>query len=180
MNDIPDNLIKVYLDLPNHWWFKGESLWAKYLGNDLFEIQNIPYCAYGLNCGDVVLATADAPDLKPEVRKVVNQSGNQTLRVSFNISKEQQSPYINAIEATGAWIERANSEFICINVPPESNSQNCVNTLNSKKLLERLSTKLVKSAFPAPLTPLPKEAVAMSSNPSIKWDALKRAPYLMP
>ena len=28
---IPDTegLTKVHIDLPNHWWFKGESLWAK-------------------------------------------------------------------------------------------------------------------------------------------------------
>ncbi|MCZ8253055.1 MAG: DUF4265 domain-containing protein [Hylemonella sp.] len=121
MNEPSDGLTKVHLELPNHWWFKGESLWAKDLGNDLYEIQNVPFCAYGLNCGDVVRATADAPELKPEVREVVRRSGNQTLRVSFNVNKEQQHAHVEAIESTGAWVERANPSFICINVPPESN-----------------------------------------------------------
>lgn len=118
MNDESDDLTKVHLDLPNHWWFKGESLWAKHLGDDLYEIQNIPFCAYGLNCGDVVRATPDAPDQSPEVREVVRRSGNRTLRVTFNVDKERQTPYLETIESMGAWIERADSDFICINVPP--------------------------------------------------------------
>jgi hypothetical protein len=119
MSDQPNNLTKVHLELPNHWWFKGESLWAKSLGDDLYEIQNVPFCAYGLNCGDVVRATADAPELKPEVREVVRRSGNQTIRANFKLANELQGQHIEAIKQLGAWVERANPTFICINVPPE-------------------------------------------------------------
>jgi Domain of unknown function (DUF4265) len=113
-----DNLTKVHIDLPNHWWFKGESLWAKSLGNDLYEIQNIPFCAYGLNCRDVVIATADAPDLKPEIRAVVRRSGNKTIRVFFDdeILKDQQQPYLEKMQSLGAWFERAKPSVVCINV----------------------------------------------------------------
>lgn len=120
MTEDTDNLTKVCIDLPNHWWLKGESFWAKALGNDLFEIQNVPFCAYGLNCGDIVRAIASAPNLKPEIKEVVTRSGNETLRVSFVIEKEQQGPCIEAIEARGAWVERANSKFIAINIPPSA------------------------------------------------------------
>jgi len=115
-----DNLTKVHIDLPNHWWFKGESLWAKSLGNDLYEIQNIPFCAYGLNCRDVVLATADAPDLKPEIRSVVRHSGNKTVRVFFadEVLKDQQQPYLEKMQSIGAWFERAKPSVVCINVEP--------------------------------------------------------------
>ena len=58
-------------------------MWAVDLGNDLYEIRNVPFYAYNLNFGDVVLATADSPDLKPEVRRVVRRSGNRTLRLFF-------------------------------------------------------------------------------------------------
>ena len=118
MTEPTENLTKVHIDLPNHWWFKGESLWAKSLGNDLYEIQNVPFCAYGLNCGDIVRAIAAEPGLKPEILEVVSRSGNETLRVSFSIEKELQAPIVEAIEATGAWVERANPTFICINIPP--------------------------------------------------------------
>lgn len=45
MTDESVELTKVHIDLPNHWWFKGESLWVKNLGNNEYEIRNIPYCA---------------------------------------------------------------------------------------------------------------------------------------
>ncbi|MDR2678350.1 MAG: DUF4265 domain-containing protein [Zoogloeaceae bacterium] len=119
MSNETDNLVKVHIDLPNHWWFKGESLWAKPLGDDLYEIQNVPFCAYGLNCGDVVFAKANSPDLKPEIRSVVRRSGQKTLRVFFGdelSEKEEQKPYIEEIERMDAWVERAHSTVICINV----------------------------------------------------------------
>lgn len=118
MDDPTEDLTKVHLDLPNHWWFKGESLWAKALGDDLYEIRNIPFCAYGLNFGDVVRATADASDLKPEVRALVHPSGNRTLRLGFDVDSERQAGLIEAIESMGAWVERADPQVICINVPP--------------------------------------------------------------
>jgi hypothetical protein len=120
MSDTDANLTKVHLDLPNHWWLKGESLWAKRLGNDLYEIQNIPCCAYGLNFGDVVRATSDAPDLKPEVRAVVTRSGNRTARISFcdKLSKEQQQPVLVTLVSMGTEIERATFKFVCVSVPP--------------------------------------------------------------
>ena len=120
MKDAGPELTKVHIELPNHWWHKGESLWAKALGGDEYQIENIPFCAYGLNCGDVVLATPDAPDLKPEVRSVLRRSGNRTLRVSFcdQLSKEEQQPVITVLESMGTELERATSQFVCINVPP--------------------------------------------------------------
>ena len=118
MSDSAD-LTKVHIDLPNHWWFKGESMWAKSLGDDLYQIESIPFCAYGLNCGDVVHATVDGPELKPEIRSVVRRSGNQTLRIIFPdaLSLEQQRPVLAALEAMGTELERANGQFVCVNVP---------------------------------------------------------------
>jgi hypothetical protein len=137
-----DDLEKIHIDLPNHWWFKGESLWAKPLGDDLYEIQNVPFCAYGLNCGDVVLATADTPDLKPEIRRVVRSSGNRTIRAFFNEDppdKGMQKPYIEYIEGMEAWVERANASVICINITPSADYeaiQKYLTTLEESDVLE--------------------------------------------
>lgn len=122
MNDHPADLTKVHIDLPNHWWLKGESLWVKPLGGDLYEIQNIPFCAYGLNCGDVVRAVAKEPGLKPEVLELVRTSGNQTVRISFcnKLTEAQQQPVIKQLESMGTWLERANAQFLGINVSPQS------------------------------------------------------------
>ncbi len=120
MKDESENLTKVHLDLPNHWWRKGESLWAKPLGDDLYKIENVPFCAYDLNYGDVVRAIAASPELKPEVQSVVKRGGHQTLRIIFKVSKEDQGHFIEAIEAMRGEFERADSTFVCINVPPEA------------------------------------------------------------
>lgn len=162
-----DNLTKVYVDLPNHWWFNGESLWAKDLGDDLYEIHNIPFCAYGLNCRDVVRATADAENLKPEIRKVVRRSGNQTLRVSFSGSKmpkEQQGTYIEAIEVLGAWVERATSTFICINVPPEASYAEVRAYLDQQEATGALSYETCEERAPGSFDDLPDvEAIGDSA-----------------
>ena len=58
-------------------------MWAKDLGDDEYEIQNVLFYAYDLHLGDVVRATADAPDQKPLIRTVVRRSGHYTLRIMF-------------------------------------------------------------------------------------------------
>ena len=87
-----DDLTKVHIDLPHHWATDGGSLWAKPLGTDLFEIDNVPFYAYGINLGDVVRATPDRPELKPEVREIVKRSGHETLRIFFqeNLPRDRQ------------------------------------------------------------------------------------------
>lgn len=101
MSETADNLTKVCIDLPNHGWLEVESFWVKPMGGDLYELQNAPFCAYGLNFGDTVRAVSALPDLKPEITEVVERSGNQTLRVSFAIEREQQAPCIEHLQAMG-------------------------------------------------------------------------------
>ena len=131
MSEDHDGLTKVHIDLPNHWQSKGESMWARPLGDDLYEIHNVPFCAYGLNCLDVVLATADAPDLKPEIRKVVRRSGNQTLRVIYEgkTDRDQQNEIIDTIRGMDAWVERSSKTMICININPSADYQAICNYL---------------------------------------------------
>jgi hypothetical protein len=76
-------LIEVHVDLPYHWRACGEYIWARPLGDDLYELQNVPFLAYGLNHHDVVKATAEAPGLAPEIRRVVVPSGHRTVRIFF-------------------------------------------------------------------------------------------------
>lgn len=119
MNERSPSLVKLYIALPNHWWHKGEALWAEPLGNDLYRVENVPFCAYGINYGDTVRAVPVAPEQKPHVVRVVQRSGHRTLRVSFcdHLGGEVQGPTLAAIEALGGEVERANDQFICIDVP---------------------------------------------------------------
>jgi hypothetical protein len=119
MAERPATLVKVHIDLPNHWWMKGESIWAVDLGDNLYELQNVPFCAYGLNCGDVVRASVNGPGLKPEVCGIVSRSGNRTVRINFcdALPKSEQQPVIDALSSLGAQVERATSQFLGLNVP---------------------------------------------------------------
>jgi len=158
---IPDTegLTKVHIDLPNHWWFKGESLWAKDLGDDLYEIQNVPFCAYGLNCLDVVHAIADDADLKPEIRSVVRRSGNQTARLFFDdeSTREQQKPYLDKIISMGAWTERANESVVCVNIPASANYESICDYLAQLEVEEVLDFETCEERVPGSFDDLPED-----------------------
>lgn len=118
-------LEKVHIDLPNHWATGGESLWALPLGGNRYEIRNVPFYAYGLNFGDVVEATSDRSDLKPEVRRVVARSGHQTLRVSFKktVPEELRIELMQQLGALKASFERATKSYFAIDVEPDGDYQ---------------------------------------------------------
>src|SRR5689334_6035474 len=113
-----EELVKVLIDLPNHWATGGESVWAKPLGNDEYEIRNTPFYAYGINWGDVVVAPELGPDLKPIVRRVVRPSGNRTSRIFFSdgIDRELQTQYLEKIIDLGLSYERANGALIALDI----------------------------------------------------------------
>ena len=98
---------------------------GKPLGGDAYQIDSIPFCAYGLNFGDVVTAPSDGPDLKPEARSVLRKSGCETLRVSFcdQLSDEEQETVVRTLESMGTVLARASTQFIGINTPPATSLQ---------------------------------------------------------
>ena len=115
------DLVKVHVDLPNHWATGGESLWATPLGNDQYRLENVPFFAYGLNFHDVVLATPDSDDTIPEVRAVISQSGHRTLRVIFSksVERETQAQLLDTLKAYDASYERATKNTVAIDIDPE-------------------------------------------------------------
>ena len=120
-----EKLTKVHIDLPNHWATGGEAMWAVDLGNDLYELRNVPFHAYDLNFGDVVYATADSPDLKPEVRRVVQRSGNQTLRVLFakDRTEEEMLSLLHSLKPLEVSFERGNSRYFALDLGPTADMQ---------------------------------------------------------
>jgi len=124
MNDqYNGNLEKIYIDLPNHWAIGGESLWATPLGSDLYRIENVPFFAYGLNFLDIVLATPDSDQLKPEIRRLVTPSGHKTYRIIFDkeISREKQVELLETLEKYEASYERADGKNVAIDIKPSGN-----------------------------------------------------------
>ncbi len=76
-------LTKVHVALPHHGQIGGETFWAVPKDDDTFEIQNVPFFAYGLHFKDIVRATSDADGIL-QVREVVRRSGFDTVRVLFD------------------------------------------------------------------------------------------------
>ena len=116
-----EELEKVYVDLPNHWATGGESMWAKPLGNDLYQIQNIPFFAYGLNYLDIVKVDSSDETIKPVVLEVVEPSGFMTLRIVFmdGFEEQAQSELFNELMQFKIEIERDNENYVALSIEPE-------------------------------------------------------------
>ena len=123
MQQDDENLTKVHVELPDHWATGGESMWAAHLGGDLYELRNTPFHAYDLNFGDVVRATADAPDLKPEIREVVRRSGHRTLRFFFQqcVDQHQRVELLELLKPLSVSFEGADDSYFALDLEPEAN-----------------------------------------------------------
>ena len=114
-----NRLAKVLVELPNHWAQSGtESLWARKIGEDLYEVENVPFLAYGLNYRDVVRAVAPSGDEKPIVREVVRRGGHTTFRVVFRNPEEPRTRRIAVLTDIGASFESWGDSFFALDVAP--------------------------------------------------------------
>jgi hypothetical protein len=76
---------KIRVALPINFNQLGELLWAKALGEDRYELDTVPLCAFGLNAGDVVRAVIppSRPEALPEVVELIRPGGRSTFWVRF-------------------------------------------------------------------------------------------------
>lgn len=127
-----EDSVKIHIDLPNHWAGDGESLWARPLGNDLYEIDNIPFYAYGLNVGDVVLAVPASGSMTPSVIRMVRRSDHRTLRTIFatTTSELDRLRFMKSILPLGVEYERATDTLFAVDVPPGADYQALCNVLS--------------------------------------------------
>lgn len=157
-SDSDEPLEKIYVDLPGHWQYEGEAMWAKPLGDDLFELRNVPFGAYGLNFGDVVRARSSSPELKPQVEAVVKASGHRTLRLTFNAMPEQQQlAYLKQLERLGAEPERAVGGFIALDIPPDVAYDQVFKQLDALEKLGVLDFETCDTRVPGTFTSEPEE-----------------------
>jgi len=130
MDDVSD-LVKVVVDLPHHWNTNGESMWARSLGNDLYELRNSPFSAYDLNYLDVVFAMSSEPGLKPRISRIERRSGHKTLRLIFMAAtgRLERDKILARINELGATYENANSTLYSLDIPPTENYQSLCDEL---------------------------------------------------
>jgi hypothetical protein len=153
-----EELEKVHIDLPNHWGTGGESLWARRIGMHLFEIRNVPFFAYGLNYLDVVVATSDAPELKPTVRRVETPSGHQTLRVIFSedVPKAKQLVHLAPLSDLYATLERANNRHLAIDITPKGDVDTVRAFLDGLETIGALEYESCEARVPGSFDDIPE------------------------
>jgi hypothetical protein len=129
----PEGLTKIYVELPHHPSVAGESMWALAVGENRYELRNIPFHAYGLNFLDVVEAVAVADDERPVVRRLIRRSGNRTLRLCFDESAllEERVPLLRQLRPLGASFEGASQSYYAIDVPPEGDYEGVLKQLRA-------------------------------------------------
>ncbi|MFZ6820073.1 DUF4265 domain-containing protein [Undibacterium sp. Ji22W] len=132
--------VKLRVDLPHHWAIGGESMWADDLGDNKYQIKNIPFYAYGLNYDDIVLAEAESEEFKPEIKKLLEASGHRTLRIMFtgDKTKEENIKTIESIRTEHIGYEGLNDNQFAVNVTPEGNYNqlyDALEELEEKKFL---------------------------------------------
>jgi hypothetical protein len=115
-------LSRIHIELPNHPSGGGESMWALPLGSDLYELRNVPFLAYDLNLGDIVLATADSPRQIPEIRRVVKRNGHSTLRLLFrsSVPEKKRRALLQSLRFLSASFERGHDRLFALDLSPEA------------------------------------------------------------
>lgn len=126
-----NKLIKVRVDLPNSRDGGAEVLWAEPLGDDLYQLRNVPFFAYGLNHLDVVKATAASANADLEIRQVARASGHQTLRVFFvdEYPELKRGQLLGTLKRHGAVFERGTDIAFAIDVAPDGSFDAVYETL---------------------------------------------------
>jgi hypothetical protein len=115
-------MAEVHVDLPNHWAVSGETIAARALGDDMYELLHVPFYAYDLNRGDHVVAHATSADLLPEIDRVVHRSGHRTLRVLFfdAVSPERRIVLLDSLVDLHVSYACATEKYYALDVAPEA------------------------------------------------------------
>ena len=111
-------LVKVQLTGPDG---DVETLWARPLGGDLYELDNTPWYAYGVSWKDVIEARRPSAEAFPEFVRVVRKSGYRTIRLILDPAADKASESQTILERLvelGCSYEGATGSYISIDIPP--------------------------------------------------------------
>lgn len=95
-----------------------EHLWARWVGQDEYEICCIPFFVYDLSLGDVVQARPDRGHGRL-ITGVRGRSGHVTFRLWFGESHADQEPSLQRLEEMGALLERSSVHLVAVDAPDD-------------------------------------------------------------
>jgi len=131
----PDGLTKIAIGLPPKAPTKEESLWAYELGDHLYRLDNTPWYAMGCSLGDVV-ECEDRPGQLPRLVKVVQPSGNRTVRVFVPEGPsraEVKEGVFALLQSKGCAFEAYGAEkgLIAVTIPPTADGDSLFEQLDA-------------------------------------------------
>ena len=117
-----EKLSKVTFELEKSDWHEHatETMWAVLLTDNAYSLRNVPFYAYGVSYGDVVVAEAVYGENL--FRRVFERGGHSTYRI-FLIGEKSEKQFEQAWEPLrkiGCLYERATDYLVAADVPPET------------------------------------------------------------
>ncbi len=97
-----------------------ERLWARPLGNSLFELDNIPFFVRGISVGDVVAAHPREGEVV--FSKLVRASGSSTLRIII-FEESHVEEVRRQLQKLGCTTELNVSKMLGVDVPAQVDLQ---------------------------------------------------------
>lgn len=110
--------IKFYLESEDEDWppCQVETLWAKHLGRNLYELDSIPFFVKGLALGDVVSVERASGELL--FKEIVRSGGHSTIRIIF-LNHSVKDETCKRLEDIGcSWEGSHLPSLIAVDVPP--------------------------------------------------------------
>lgn len=134
-----DKLVKVVFELPEpDMGVSGERMWAKPVGENLYELQNSPWHARNVNWLDVVKAIADNDNEWPKFVKVHRRSGHRTIHLFILESAESRKQEIlDECNRLGSTYENADGHMYALDFEPKVDIEPTI------KYLKKLKAKKV-------------------------------------
>ena len=136
-----EGLVKIIIDAYDETFgIGGEGLWAKPLGDNLYEIRNTPWHTFEVNWGDVVRAIPEKENQKPKFIEVVRQSGHRTLHIYFfkETTKDEKSSILDELHTWKASFENSDSSLYAIDFEPDGDFDAACDYLNKFELSGKL------------------------------------------
>ena len=114
--------------------FPSELVWSKPLGNNLYQVENVPEDIEDVNLHDVVKCKQESGEL-PIIIEIVRRSGNRTLRVKFReeTSAENAVDVIMELRRKDVFYEKGSLRRYMFNIKPTVNYEAIRDFLKAKE-----------------------------------------------
>ena len=114
---------KIVVDLPPGEPTAAELVWGKLVGDNRYEIENVPIWVYGLAYGDVVEADT-REDGRKHFKKVLNKGGLLTVRAAGpNADKEVFDGLCEMLQRHAVATERFSPSYVAFAMEPTAFAQ---------------------------------------------------------